>query len=217
MEPAAASSYQVSDDRQTYTITLRAGLLWTDGEPVTAHQYVDGFCRLLDPATGNGDAYLLADGGHVTGAAAFASGEAADCSQVGISAPTTRTLVIELAEPVSYLPEVLASKPFMPSRQTAAAESAADGGSGSEREAVIGNGPYVVEEWSPGQRIVLAKNPAYWNAEQVQIGRIELPIVTDATERLKLYKQGELAVAEISPESAATFWRGPASARNCIS
>ena len=59
--PAAAQEVMASSDSKTYTVTLRSGMTWSDGQPVTAQNYVDGVCRLLDPAVGNPYYYLLTD------------------------------------------------------------------------------------------------------------------------------------------------------------
>ena len=69
IEPAAATGYTVSPDSQTYTVTLRSDLTWSDGAPLTAQHYVDGLCRLLEPATGNSYYYLLTEVLAITGRA----------------------------------------------------------------------------------------------------------------------------------------------------
>ena len=77
----------------------------------------------------------------------------------------------------------------------------------------IANGPYVLAEHTPGQRVVLARNPAYWNAADVQIRRIEFPIVPDPAQQLALYEAGDLMVAAFPPADIARIQADPAFAR----
>ena len=90
--PAAAQEVMASSDSKTYTVTLRSGMTWSDGQPVTAQNYVDGVCRLLDPAVGNPYYYLLTDIAGVTRAKEYASGDLADCTKVGVNAVDALTL-----------------------------------------------------------------------------------------------------------------------------
>ncbi len=223
--PAAATGYQVSDDGKTYTVTLRAGMTWSDGVAVTAQQYVDGVCRLLEPAIGNSYYYLLADVAQITGAADFASGEVADCATVGVKAVDDLTLVITLRQPASFLPKLLAFRVFLPARldivagtgsqerdslatpPPTATQSAIRNPSTplrtSPQSAIPSNGPYLLTEQAPGDHISLTKNPAYWNAAQVAITHIEFKVVPAPAEQLALYEAGDLLVADFPAEETA--------------
>ncbi len=196
LAPAAATGYSASADGTVYTVTLRSGLVWSHGEPLTAQHYVDGVCRLLDPATGNPLYYLLTEVAAIQGAAAYAAGDVADCARVGVTAPDDLTLRIALERPVPFLPHLLATSLFwpVPPQNTS---SAAPG------EAWPANGPYVLIEHRPGERVVLARNAAYWNAADVQIRRIEFPVVPDPAEQLALYEAGDLMAAAFPREEMA--------------
>ncbi|MCX6032373.1 MAG: peptide ABC transporter substrate-binding protein [Chloroflexi bacterium] len=198
--PAAATGYQVSDDGKVYTVTLRGGMTWSDGKPVTAQHFVDGVCRTLEPATGNGYYHLLTDLAPVKGAKAFASGDVADCKKVGVKAVDDTTLQILLDRPAAFFPKLLAMRVFWPTRLDAIAASSAIR---NPQSAIISNGPYLLTERNPGVRLVLTKNPTYWNAAQVAIERIELPVIPDSARQLALYEKGDVAVADFPPKETA--------------
>jgi len=222
--PAAATGYQVSDDGKTYTVTLRAGMTWSDGAAVTAQQYVDGVCRLLEPAIGNSYYYLLTDVAQVVSAADFASGDVADCTTVGVKAVDDLTLVITLRQPASFLPKLLAFRVFLPARL-----DVLGAGAGSEtgnplatppptatqsairnpQSAIPSNGPYLLTEQVPGDHITLTKNPSYWNAAQVAITSIEFKVVPSPAEQLVQFEAGDLVIADFPAEETARIQADP--------
>jgi oligopeptide transport system substrate-binding protein len=166
---------------------------------------VDGVCRLLEPAMGNDYYYLLTEIAPISGAKEFASGDVADCAKVGIKAVDDLTLQIVLDRPAAFFPKLLAFQTFLPARLDLVSATEAitgslklEAGSGGITKTLqaVGNGPYVLEEWTPGERIVLTKNPTYWNANQVKIDRIEFKIVPELADQLAQYEKGDLQVAE---------------------
>ncbi len=197
MAPAGATGYTVSSDGKVYTVTLRAEAKWSDGQPVTAQQYVDGVCRTLDPGAGNGYYYLLSQVAGIQGAADFASGDVANCKAVGVKAVNTLTLQVTLDRPAAFFPKLLAMRVFWPVRLDQIAKTP---GTPEAATALVGNGPYKVAEWQPKDHITLTRNPAYWNAARVQIERIEFRIVPDSARQLALFEQGEVHVADFPAE-----------------
>lgn len=199
---AAANGFTASADSTVYTVTLRAGMTWSDGQPVIAQHYVAGVCRLLDPLTGSPFAYLLAEVAGLHGAAAYAAGDLADCAQVGVAAVDDLTLRFTLARPVAFLPQLLASHIFWPARLDALPVTADMSLPTTPQspirtsQSAITNGPYLPAEQPAADRIVLVKNPAYWNAAQVAVERIEFVIEPDPGRQLALYEAGALQVAE---------------------
>lgn len=221
--PAAATGFQASADSKVYTVTLRAGMTWSDGQPVTAQQYVDGVCRLLDPALGNSYYYLLSEIAMVVGAQDYASGELADCKKVGVKALDDLTLQITLERPAAFLPQLLAFRIFWPARldllvpssgktppsTTSEMPETAGHPIPNPQSPIVSNGPYTLVEWQPGQRIVLTKNPDYWNASQVSIERIEFPVLPDLAAQFALYEMGDAQVAEFPPEETPRIQAEP--------
>jgi oligopeptide transport system substrate-binding protein len=209
--PAAARDYKVSTDGRVYTVTLRSGLLWSDGRPLSAQDFVAGVCRLLDPALGNRDAYLLTDVAAVSGARAYATGEQPGCEAVGVRAIDALTLQVTLERPWPEFPQMFASRAFLPGLPSesglaavgapASASGASANGAGQViTSAIIGNGPYVVAEWQPGDHVTLVKNAHYRDAAAVNIARIEMPIIAAPATRLAAYEAGQIHVSDVPAE-----------------
>jgi oligopeptide transport system substrate-binding protein len=195
--PAAAQEVTVASDSKTYTVTLRSGMTWSNGQPVTAQNYVDGVCRLLDPAVGNPYYYLLTDIAPVMRAGEYASGDLADCKKVGVKAIDNLTLQIALERPAAFLPKLLAMPVFWPA---APAPSAAISGtapiSATLPTGPVVNGPYLLAEQVANDHITLKKNPSYWNTAQVDVEQIEFRLLPDPAKQLASYEAGDVQVAE---------------------
>ena len=214
--PAAAQEVTASSDSNTYTVTLRSGMTWSDGQPVTAQNYVDGVCRLLDPAVGNPYYYLLTDVAPITRAKEYASGDLADCTKVGVKAIDDLTLQIALERPAAFLPKLLAMPIFWPA---APAPSAVVSGTAAISGTVpisttlpagpVVNGPYLLAEQVPNDHITLTKNPNYWNAAQVDVERIEFRVLPDQARQLALFEAGEVHVAEFPAEATTRIEADP--------
>jgi len=201
--PAAAQEVTAASDSKTYTVTLRSGMTWSNGQPVTAQNYVDGVCRLLDPAVGNPYYYLLTDIAAVTRAKEYASGDLADCTKVGVKAIDPLTLQIALDRPAAFLPKLLAMSLFWPATP---APSAVISGTGvisgtapistTLPAGPVVNGPYLLAEQVANDHITLKKNPSYWNAAQVDVEQIEFKLLPDPAKQLARYEAGDVQVAE---------------------
>lgn len=143
LAPGQAESYELETDfagSATYTFTLREGILWSDGEPVTAGDFVTAWRRLANPANGLPHRELLRD---VAGYDAVQ--ESMDASQLAVSAPDERTFVVTLTgSPAYFLEEICASAYTMPVRE----DLALDGSWGRNAAATVTNGPYVAAQLS---------------------------------------------------------------------
>jgi oligopeptide transport system substrate-binding protein len=200
IEPTGATGFEVSDDGLLYTIHLRPEVVWSDGQPVVAQHYVDGVIRLLDPERGWGYGYLLYD---IEGAEAFNDGESTDPATVGIRAVDDHTLEVRLAAPAAHFEMLLAYGTFYPVRLDILEEQ---GDLWTGPGEYPSNGPYLLEGWDHGQQIVLVKNPTYWNADQVEIDTVRMPIVPAVADTLEMYENGALhstGEANLSDDSLA--------------
>lgn len=194
MEPAGAVSHEVSDDGLVYTIQLREGALWSDGEPVTAQHYVDGMTRLMEPATAAEYAWLMYI---VQGAEAFNTGETDDPSTLGVRAIDDLTLEITLKEAASYFETVLAFSTTYPVRLDVIEQY---GEQWAEPGNFVGNGAYLLTEWVHDAYVAIDKNPDYWGVDGVTIERVEFPIIVEAATALAAYERGELDVGAFPSE-----------------
>lgn len=188
IQPAGALSHEVSEDGLVYTIQLRDGAVWSDGEPVIAQHYVDGIVRLLEPATAAEYAWLMYP---IAGAEAFNTGETDDASTVGVRAIDDLTLEITLEEAKSYFDTVLAFSTTYPVRLDVIEQY---GDVWAEPGNFVGNGAYVLTEWAHEDYVAVEKNPDYWNAANTTIERVEFPIIVENATALAAYERGELDV-----------------------
>jgi oligopeptide transport system substrate-binding protein len=188
LQPAGALSHEVSDDGLVYTIQLRDGATWSDGEPVVAQHYVDGIIRLLEPATAAEYAWLMYP---IAGAEAFNTGETDDPSTVGVRAVDDLTLEITLEEAASYFDTVLAFSTTYPVRRDVVDQY---GDMWAEPGNFVGNGAYLLTEWAHEDYVTIEKNPNYWDAANTTIERVEFPIIVEQATALAAYERGELDV-----------------------
>ena len=167
--PAAALSWEQSPDGLAWTFHLREGLRWSNGEALTAEDFVQSWRRMLSPALASEYADLLYP---IRNARAFNEGRISDASLLGLSAAGPRTLTIELERPTPYLPILVALPPWYPVNPRVLGRFGALASRGTPWTrpcSLVGNGPFTLEEWTPNSRIVVARNPHYWNAAVVAL------------------------------------------------
>jgi oligopeptide transport system substrate-binding protein len=171
-EPGAAASWTFSEDRRVITFKLQPEGRWSNGDPVTAHDFVWSWRRALDPAMGNLYAYMLYP---VRNAEAYATGKLQDPEQLGVRALDDHTLEVTLAEPTPYFLQLLDhySTFAVPRQVIEQFGEATDRFTRWTRPGnIITNGPFRLTEWKLNRRIVVEKNPYYWDAEAVQLNGV---------------------------------------------
>ena len=192
VEPAVATSWQVSDDGRVYRFAIRASARWSNGDAITAEDFRWSWYRALQPGLGNPYAYMFAP---IVNASAFASGELTDFSQVGIKVLDRLTLQVTLANPTPFFLQLLDHYSSYPvHRATIEARGAIDerGTRWTRVEHFVGNGPFTLKEWSLNKAIVVAKSSTYWDSATVQLKQIVFhPIGNIATEE-RMFRAGQL-------------------------
>ncbi|HEY1078118.1 MAG TPA: peptide ABC transporter substrate-binding protein [Fontimonas sp.] len=183
--PAAASRWTLSEDGLTYRFELRDGLRWSNGETLTAADFVAGLRRSLNPATGSSLAQMLRP---IRGAAAVIDGHAA-AETLAVSAPDARQVVITLEQPLPAFPGMLAHPSTFPVHGGAQAPriDARDG-------SLVSNGAYRLKRWAMQSQVELERNPHYWNAAQTQIARVHYLTTEDIHSEYKRYRAGDLDI-----------------------
>ncbi|WP_158240755.1 peptide ABC transporter substrate-binding protein [Telmatospirillum siberiense] len=199
--PGAAESWTVSADGLTYSFTLRAGLSWSDGSPLTAEDFVYSFRRVVDPATASSYAYIFFA---FQNAEEIVQGKIKDPSRLGVEAVDPRTLRIHLKRPTPYLLAELAHAKFMPVKK---ANVEKFGAAFTQPGNLVSNGAFILEEWTPQARVVLAKNPKYWDAANVHIDKVIFYPITSPNEELNRYRAGELDITYAVPNAQAESLR----------
>jgi oligopeptide transport system substrate-binding protein len=192
--PGAADRWDTSSDGRTWTFHLRDHR-WSDGSKVTADDFVFAWRRILDPMMAAPYAYYL----YVVKNARDINKGKAPANTLGIVAKDERTLVVELNEPAPYLPEWLQHQTTWPvPRHTVLAK----GRAWSRPENFVANGPYVPASWVPNDRVVLKKNPLFFEASRVRIGTVNYFPTQDNQAALKQMVAGELDIQEPFPIAA---------------
>jgi len=184
--PGVAESWEISSDGTVYTFTLRDDAVWSDGTPITAQQIVDSWIRVLDPETAAPYAWFPSM--FIAGAAEFNAGEA-DADSVAVEAIDDRTFRFETVGPLPYTLDALAHYSFAIVPIHAIEEF---GSEWTLPENHVGNGPYVLNEWSPQEQIVLTPNETYWNADKVELDRVVFLPVDDNNTAHNMYLNGEM-------------------------
>ena len=204
-QPALAEGVEVSDDGLDYTFTLRDGLTWSDGEPLTAEHFRYAFVRAVDPETAGQYAFIVSD--FIRGAAEFAAGEGS-AEDVAVEAVDEKTLRVSLANPAPFFLGLTSFITYMPLRQDFVEAQGED--FAQRADALLYNGPFTMTEFNPAEGATLKKNDAYWDKANVAVDGIDLRIVKEADTRVNLYESGELDVGEISSEYVNRYREDPA-------
>lgn len=186
-KPGVAERWDVSDDGLTYTFHLRESV-WSDGEPLTAHDFEYTFKRFLDPATG---ASFVEKIDAVVNAMAYNKGEITDASQVGVKALDEHTLEIKLEYPVPYFLVTIGSNSyFYPVRQDFVEEHGSSYAADADK--LITNGPFILDRWNHEAELRMVKNENYWNAGAIKLDGITQLIVPDSNTAANMYDTGEI-------------------------
>lgn len=190
---AIAESFEVSDDGKKYTFHLRAAK-WSNGAEVTANDFVFAWRRHCQMAEEY--AYIMGNTvACVKNADAVIKG--ADPKTLGVSAPDSKTLVVELEAPVSFFPSLMCFPTFYPINEKFYTSLEA-GTYGTTPETFLSNGAFVLSDYIPGTaNIRLKKNDAYWNAEKIALKEWQYQVVSSSDNALTAFKNGTLNVVSI--------------------
>ncbi|RLL42800.1 peptide ABC transporter substrate-binding protein [Oceanobacillus piezotolerans] len=192
-----ATDHEVSEDGLTWTFTLREDAKWSNGDPVTAHDFVYAWQRAVHPDTGSEyGPYMM--GGVIKNATAVNTGEVA-VEELGVKAEDDYTLVVELENPTPYFESLTTFGTFLPLNQAFVEEQGDK--FATSTDTLLFNGPYTLENWtSTASEWDLEKNENYWDAETVQVDRINHVVVKDPATSVQLYEAGDVDRADISSD-----------------
>ncbi len=205
--PGVAESWEVSADNLTYTFHLRANAKWSNGDPVTARDFLASWQRVLTPSLAADNAYLLYI---VQNAEAFHKGQLTDFAQVGFSAPDERTVRITLEHPASYFLSLLQHWVWWPVHLPTLEKSGSPyqrGNRWARPETFVGNGPFNLKEWRTGQHIDVVKSPTYWDAAIVRLNGIRLHPIEDLNAEERAFRSGQLHLTEALPVAKVDAYR----------
>lgn len=179
----AAAEPTVSEDGLVYTFTLRDDIYWSDGEPVTAQNFVYSWQRIVDPATASDYCYII---DMVANSKEIQAGEK-DKSELGIVALDDKTLEITLVSPCAYFMDLCAFSSLMPLR-----EDVVEGNDAWTFDNYVGNGKYVISEWTHDESIVMTVNDKYYAQDEIKNDGITWKLMDDANAMLADFRSGSL-------------------------
>ena len=201
--PELATDWDVSDDGLVWTFNLRDDVPWVKYDPatgetsvitddegntryVTAQDVEYAVKRTLDPATGSDYAYVLYI---IEGAKQVNTGEEEDLSTVGVKAVDDFTVEFTLRQPAGYFPGIASMWVARPVYAPVIDEY---GARWIEPGLIVSNGPYVMDSWKHHDSMVFVKNPYYYDADNVQIERVEAVMIVEASTSFAMYENSEL-------------------------
>lgn len=211
--PAVAEHWDVSPDKLTWTFHLRKNAVWSNGDPVTANDFVWSYQRMLTPSLGAeyaGMLFILKNGER------YYRGEISDFSNVGVHAPDPHTLTLTLAHPVPYLPKLVCHAAWYPVHRATLEKFGRpyERGSAWTRPGnFVGNGYFDLVEWIPNKLIRMKKSQTYWDRNNIKLESVVfLPIENTSTEE-SMFRAGQLHITSSIPIVKIAVYRNDPSLR----
>lgn len=199
IEEGIAESYEVSEDGKIYTFHLRDAK-WSDGVPVRAQDFEYAFKRLADPATASPYSFLISN--LVKNAGDVIAGKMS-VEALGVKAVDDKTFIVELNNPSDYFLGMLSMAQLCPVRKDLAEKYGKEFAAGADKN--VYNGPFIIKSWAQGDRMILEKNPNFWNAGAIRLDEVHILSVPDPMTALAMYEKGELDFTDVPPEVAMNY------------
>lgn len=192
--PGVAERWELRQDGATFW--LRKDARWSDGQPVTAADFVYAWREVVAPATASQYAFILYP---VANAEAISNGTKAP-SELGVEAVGDHVLEVRFERPTPYFLSLTAFTTYLPLRREFV--EARGPRYAADTADLVFNGPFALEHWVHGAELRLVRNPRYWDRDDVQLTRIDMPYVTgDAQAIYNLFKDGRIAVAPLTRDT----------------
>lgn len=185
--PAVAEEWDIRPEGATFR--LRPDAVWSDGEPVTAHDFVFAWRLAVDPENAASYAFLFYS---------IKNGEAINTGKLpleslGVRAVDDRTLAVEFERPIAYFDKLVSFFAFLPIREDF--YRSREGRYAADAVDLLYNGPFTMARWVHGAHVRLEKNEQYWDRDRVRLDAIDLPYITnDSNAHLNLYRDGSIAM-----------------------
>lgn len=205
--PGVAERWDISPDRKVYTFHLRTNAVWSNGDPVTARDFLESYKRILTPSLASEYAYM-----HfvVKNAEAYNEGKITDFNQVGYKALDDHTLQITLNNPTPYFLSLLIHMSWFPVHMPTVrkyGDPYQRGNKWTRPGHFVGNGPFVLTKWRVNDVIEVRKSPTYWDRDRVRLNAIRYyPIESDDTEE-RAFRAGQLHITETVPLSKIDYYK----------
>lgn len=196
IKSAGAESWNVSDDGTVWNFKLR-DMNWSDGKKVTVDDYIYGITRTLRPEVASPYAFLLFS---IKNAEEFNSGEVGE-HDLGVKKIDENTLQIQLKNPTPYFLNLTYFKVMYPLRKDIVDSN--ENQYGTESNAMVYSGPFIINNWVHDVKIQLTKNPQYWDKDSVKLDSVNIDIIKDGQEVMKKLYDGQLDLAKVEDKGWA--------------
>ncbi len=193
---ALCASETVSEDGLTYTFKIRDDAFWSNGDPVTADDFVFGWQRAVDPKIASEYSYMMSEIGQIKNSFEIIEGKL-PIEELGVKALDEKTLQVELIVPVSYFDSILYFPTFYPVNRKFY-ESVGDT-FGTSASTVLSNGAFILTDYQPAAlSFTLAKNEKYYDAANVKLSGLNYQVLKDSQQALMAYQNGNLDIVKLS-------------------
>lgn len=199
--PACARSWDISEDGKTYTFYLREGVVWSDGVPVTAHDYVAGLHRVFNPKTATEQAGVLE---MVKNGLDISYGRK-PLEELGVYAVDDLTFVVELDRPSPMFINSYGAPRGAPLPRHVFERH---GEAWIKPDNIVTNGAFILNEWRPHDYVHVVKSPTYWDEDNVQLTEVYYYPTEDYNAAVKRFRAGELDLNTQIPTQQVDFLRG---------
>ncbi|MEL7694989.1 MULTISPECIES: peptide ABC transporter substrate-binding protein [Pantoea] len=193
--PGVAQSWSSSDNK-TWIFTLRNNARWSNGEPVTAQDFVYSWQRLVDPKNSSAFAWFAGLSG-IENAAAITKGEMTP-DKLGVVAQDNNRLKVTLDRPVPWFPALVANVALFPVPQQVIARQ---GDSWTAPGKLVGNGAYQLSERVVNEKIVLTRNPHYWDDAHSVLAKVTFVPINEESSATKRYRSDDIDITESFPKN----------------
>ncbi|WP_318588262.1 peptide ABC transporter substrate-binding protein [Bacillus thuringiensis] len=183
--PGVAQSYEVSEDKRTYTFHLRESK-WSNGTPVTAEDFVFAWKRAVNPDTAAEYSFLFFDIKN----AKMINNKELTVDQLGVKAVDNKTLEVQLEHPVPYFINLTTFPTFLPINEKYFESKGKR--YGLEADQLIYNGAFTLDSWKHEQGFQFKKNKSYWDSKTVKLDEINFDIIKDKSTEVNLYESGQI-------------------------
>lgn len=198
--PGVAEKWKISPDQLVWTFYLRKNAQWSNGEPVTAQDFVYSWTRTISPAQANEYAFL---GYFIKNAEKYNKGELKDASQLGLKAVDAHTFEVTLEKPTPFLLKLAFYSTLFPVHKASVEKH---GKNWTRPGNLVGNGAFVLSKWEVNQVITLNKNPKYWDEARVKLQEANYyPVENQITEE-RMFRSGQLDLTYFVPAEKVAFW-----------
>jgi len=198
-----ADYWEISDDGTEYIFHLRDAQ-WSDGTAITAEDFAYAWLRTLNPKSYSLYSYQLY---YIENAEAYNNGLIKDPNEVGIEVIDEKTLKVKLVRETPFFLSLTSFITYIPAQKQAVEEW---GDSfATEAKKMIYSGPFIIKEWIHDEKLILEKNPNYWDSEKVKLDRIEGVMLRDNNTIIEMYDDGELDIAKVPSEFLKIYKDSP--------